>query len=196
MSYRRQLKFRKYTILCVDPGIVATGYAIYFHTLRKDQPSRVLVESGIIRPANRERDINVRASYIAESLQCISQQVNIDRIYIEQPPQTIYNAKQLTKDMIVAKAQSVFKTFSVTYMILGMLHAMRTYTVLPIQWQPSQKKRGVMKIKVWSLRHANEIIKGIGVQSKSLHTKLDENEADAINIGNVVLDKLESGEWQ
>ncbi len=197
MSYWRQLKFRKYTILCVDPGIVATGYAIYTHTLRKGQPSRVLIKSGLIRPSNKEVDINARASYIGESLQCIIREIQIDRVYVEQPPLTIFYAKKLSKDGIIARAQSVFKTFAVAYMILGMLYTIHTCTILPVQWEPSQKKRGVMKIKVWSLRNANKIIKAIGVQSKkSLHTKLDENEADAINIGDVVLSRLESGEWQ
>jgi len=156
----------------------------------------VLVESGLIRPNNREKDINARASYIAGALRFISQQSTIDRVYVEQPPQTIYNARKSTKDRLIARAQSVFKTFAVAYMILGMLYTIRTGTVLPVQWEPSKKKRCGMEIKAWSLNTANEIIKKIGMQPKRLHTKLDENEADAINIGDAILNKLESGEWR
>jgi len=179
----------------VDPGIGVTGYAAYRHTALNGSKCRTLLSSGIIEPLTSSDDIFLRVRSIAQQVQYIANNISIDRLYVEQPPQTVYGGMRLSKNMLIARAQSVFKTFAVAYGILGILDSCHLGVVLPIQWEPSKKQRGGMEIKAWSLQNANRILQATGY-SKKLATKKDINEADAINIGNVVLDKLESGEWK
>ena len=183
-------------MLFVDPGIGVTGYAIYRHTALKGRDNRTLLSSGIVEPLKGDKEILVRSQSIAQQLHFIAGNNSIHKFYVEQPPQTVYGGVRLTKNAIIARAQSVFKTFAVTYNVIGLLgKSYRCGVILPVQWEPSKKQRGGMAIKAWSLQNANSIIEKIG-KPKVLATKKDENEADAISIGSVVLDKLESGEWK
>ncbi len=91
--------------------------------------------------------------------------------------------------MIIARAQSVFKTIGVTYSLyarLRQLMGISLYLVDPVTWQErSRKKREGLDIKDWSLQVANGIINHCTNPAipGELHTEKDKNIADAISMG-------------
>ena len=89
--------------------------------------------------------------------------------------------------MLIARAQSVFKTIGVTYTLYTRLRrftGVNVYLIDPVKWQErSAKARGELDIKEWSLRLANTLLATASTLEANLHTKRDENIADAICMG-------------
>lgn len=188
MKYIQRLKFRPCILAAIDPGVNHTGYAFFRHYYHEGLLTRELFSFGNISPPSDMEELQERAFYIAEvvKLKCLSFSAHL--LYIEEP--VIVYSGNLSRQVILSKASSVFKTSSVAYCILGNLIGTRiiTATIIPRQWQKTKQQRDGLPIKKWSLQEANKLI-----GSQKLITKADENTADAINIGNYALKRLEDG---
>jgi len=189
MSYKIKARNKGLNLLFVDPGIVYTGYAIWNHKYGTGF-LRDIIDVGALESCITHDSILLRARSMAEQTIGICRQYSVDAVWVEQPPQTIYN-QHMPKNALIARAQSVFKTFAVTYNIFGMLCAekIKHYDILPKQWQGKKAKGETVKEK--SIRLANDHLEIFSKFRYRLKTKRDENTADAINIGHHVLDQLE-----
>lgn len=206
------LKRSPLTIMTVDPSVNYTGVSIVKQWVDSFQP--------LPRPAYVFADSMVRCRILdyqlittspelehlcqavrsmAESARCFAEQYQPGLVLIEQPPMTMYN-QQASKPALIARAQSVFQTFSVAYGIYGSLYRnFNCRIILPIHWQLHKKRRGGAEIKDWSLYYANDGISKFCDLAASerfkayLHTKKDENVADAITIALRTFDQFHSG---
>lgn len=179
-----------YSLLSIDPGLVCTGWAAYkLATIGPQLMSCGKVKSEDFQ--DNDEDLIVRLRPIIDCMRGVSSIYRPAVVLIEQPPQTIYGARMLKKDMIVARAQSVFKVFAVLGALIADLRQVscvqHVATILPSQWEYSKKKRGGMDVKQWSLSYANSVIAGrdSALGLPHLHTKEDQNVADAISLGHI-----------
>ena len=188
MSLLGTTNWRGYSLLSIDPGLTCTGWAVF----RMNEGVR-LSACGKVRSEDfmeTDESLPRRLAPILDAMCGVCNQHKPAVVVVEQPPQTIYKAKMLKKEMIIAKAQSVFKTFAVC---AGLLAALRNLekvqlvtTVLPVQWEYGKTKRGGLDVKAWSMKMANEIIDLSGNTVSWLRTQEDQNVADAITMGFLV----------
>lgn len=182
------LKWAGSCYLSIDPGINVTGFSRYDVSLTGISK---LVRYGAIIPPESENNYE-QINYIVDSVSGFDKDFKPGFILVEQPPSTVYGGKQLSKDMLIARAQSVFKTVAVAASILATLrHTSRALRVpiLPVQWQENIKRHKGLTSKEWSLREANKIlIADMQRPANTLHTKQDENIADSITMGRRVFD--------
>jgi hypothetical protein len=168
----------------IDPGINATGFAIYRNSL--EGIAKLVQYGAAVPPANLE-DQHQRTAYVVDKIQGVLNPVGPAFCYVEQPPSTLYGQKSLGKDALIARAQSVFKTVAVCFSILTYLRLNTKcipYPLFPSQWQLSKKQRQGLGTKEWSLGLGNAILeKDMNRPSNTLHTKQDENIADAVVMG-------------
>lgn len=142
-------------------------------------------------PIDNTGSLQQRSSEILDGI--FFSEINDCRIIIvEQPPQTIYNSARMQKNALIGKAQNVMKLFFITgYIIAGLKNSKnlkaKVYTVIPKQWQPGKKQRGgVEDVKKWSIQHASEL-------TPFCKAKIPSDMADAICMGDMILNKIESG---
>ena len=195
MKYRTAVRVRPRFIVCFDPGVKHTGYSVFRHGLSSGKFIRTLSSFGKISPGESFSDeLLARACYISSHAKSICDSVEASAVYVEQPL-VVYGGR-LSKQMILAKASSVFKTIAVAYHISASTQGrkVKSGVIYPNQWEPSKKARAGQEIKAWSLDKANEVIQEFYSKPHHLCTGPDENIADAINIGMKVLDRLENGE--
>ena len=168
-------------ILSIDPGIKHTGVASWEFKIRGMGREGINYAKNI-RPRTKSEGIHDRARDIAQSVLSLTIKDDFDHIVIEQPPQTIYGVKTLKKEMLAARAQSVFKVFAAAYAIVGVLLSTKTVDMcLPIDWE---KHRGKKKAKPWSVETANKLITSFNPTSSLIvDGGVKQNIADAINIG-------------
>lgn len=170
----------------VDPGVNVTGFSVFQTTLTGEHK---LIRYGAAIPPEQFVDEHQRTAYVVDKLGGIFNEVNPVFCYVEQPPFTLYGQKHLSKDGLIARAQSVFKTVAVCFSVLTYL---RTKTkcipmpILPSQWQASKKARNKLGTKEWSLMVANSVlVRDMQRPAGTLHTASDENIADAVSIGKI-----------
>jgi len=194
MLYRELLMLKPIEIAFVDPGIDETGLCIYEHKrIGKNLYERKILHCKRILPISEKGSLQQRSLEIMDNLS--SNLLNCRIVIIEQPPQTIYNSRVSTKKMIIARAQNVFKLFFVVgFLICGLQTRTdlkcKVYSVIPKQWQPGKKQRNGLDIKKWSLNNAQKILMD---QNFPLNQcKVSSDVADAISIGDKILDKIES----
>lgn len=173
----------------IDPGVNATGYAVYQTSLAGI--SKLIRYGAAVPPENFQTE-HERTAYIVDKLQSVLIEVESAFCYVEQPPFTLYNQKSLSNDRLIARAQSVFKTVAVCFSLLTMIRYLRLnrkcipYPLFPTQWQLSKKQRGGLDTKEWSLKIANVILTNDMARPPNvLHTAQDENIADAVVMGNL-----------
>lgn len=175
--------WRGCSFLSLDPGINHTGLARYY--INQDHSLQIREYLTISPPENDEPLI--RAEWIADRAALHVEQHKPAFVFLERPPDTVYHQSRLSQDMLIARAQSVFKTIGVTYTLYTRLRrftGVNVYLVDPVKWQErSQKARGDLDIKEWSLRLANTLLATASNLEANLHTKRDENIADAISMG-------------
>jgi len=96
---------------------------------------------------------------------------------------------------MMAKAKSVMDIIGSCYMIKGYYYKAGMYvrSLDPSEWQPSAIQRA-SETKIWSMANANSILKTLKLD-RVLRTKMDENIADAINIGHTSLRNYSKGIW-
>ena len=169
----------------VDPGVNVTGFSVY-KTAMNGTPQ--LIRYGSAAPPDMFESEHERTAYVVDKLGAVFNEHAPAFCYVEQPPSTLYGQKG-TKDMLIARAQSVFKTVAVCFSILTYLR-IRTkiigVPILPSQWQPSKKARNNLDTKEWSLLYANRILcTDMQRPPGTLHTQADENIADAVSIGKI-----------
>lgn len=188
MSLLNFVKSNPSFFLFVDPSIVNLGYAV-FHCKSPDNKTIVhtLVRSGMYNTSElTDKDTYVRCYAMSEFVMALARESQAKRIYIETPPDTIYEQKNLNKDQIIARAQSVAKLTAATYSIFqaGLDNKFTCLPILPVQWEMVRgKKNG--GAKAWSLQYANT------VAAKDVKQIIkDQNEADAITMGDVIMRKL------
>lgn len=176
-----------FSLLSIDPGLVCTGWAVF--ALDRDGPS--LTACNKIKSSDfqdSDEDLIVRLKPIIDCMRGVCNQYKPAVVLLEQPPQTIYNSKMLKKEMLIAKAQSVFKVFAVLGALIADLRqaasVQHVTTILPSQWEYSKKRRGGLPVKEWSLKYANQILAHNNPEIL-LHTKEDQNVADAISLGHI-----------
>lgn len=187
MSPLGTTNWKGFSLLSIDPGLVCTGWAIF--DLENKGP--MLRTCGRVRSSDfTESDENliVRLNPIVDSMRGVVNQYKPAVVLIEQPPQTIYKSQMLKKEMLIAKAQSVFKVFAVLGALVADLRQASSIqhvtAILPVQWEYSKKKRGGMDVKEWSMQYANNVIADCNL-SLALKTKEDQNVADAISLGHI-----------
>jgi hypothetical protein len=197
MSFSSFLAFNPSCFLFVDPSINSTGYAVY--KCRSVDPHGVaikLVKYGLLKSAKPPADLQVknccRIRDFLQPLLGLCHEFKVKRCYVEEPGQSIYKSKKITKNMIIARARSVAMTMGACQAMVAYVGTeVPTSTFLPADWQPPHNTRKESS-KEWSLRHANSILIVDGFPPE-LQTKADENIADAINFGYVILQKFRIG---
>lgn len=211
-AYLERLHYRQSIILAVDPSVVTTGVCVLRHWMNlptgenKEFPcTREILDHHLVKVDCES--IFDSASRVATHLGGFCQQYKPTILLMEQPPQTLYNQEKEEKkrgknycNILIGRAQSVFKTFAVAYLAMGKIMEAypdtRCVPVLPVQWQLSSKSRGGQDSKEWSLGYANVLLSTWGSKSLGekafLRTKEDANIADAICMANLVCDKLET----
>lgn len=196
MKFQDFLKYNPTNFMFVDPSINNTGYAVYrcsVDLVDKETVHLKLLKYGLLRfPCEYERNNDVRIADFFHPLMALCDEFKVRRCYVEEPGETIYGAKKMTKDGIIARARSVALTMATCHGIIAHIKQKHhCWTFLPADWQPPHQRRKKPS-KEWSLDHANLVLKQQGFPS-TLQTKADENIADAINFGYVILKKYESG---
>lgn len=173
------------SLLVVDPSVNNCGYSIW------NYGTKTLIEYGLIEPGEKT-DIQ-KIMHVAETVIGLARLHNTKRIVIEHVPDTIYNQGKLTRDLLIARAKSVFKTVAVTYTIVGLAKQLNLAVVFvfPVEWQTYLKirKKG-HNIKLRSIEHAQKVMKLYNVKQLDLSApKKRENIADAINLGYYFFEK-------
>jgi hypothetical protein len=167
------------SILCLDPGIGTTGYAVY-----RSLPSKLsLTEYGGFSPDDTLSEF-ARIQLIIDDVMRVIDKYRPQVAYMEQPPYTIYSPGG--RNQIIARAVSVFKTVAVCFSLFTAISRSTKTLVIPVlpsQWQLSPKQRGKRDTKEWSLSVANGIIQREHFGREWLMTSRDENIADAISLG-------------
>lgn len=193
--YNSSIRYFQKTVISIDPGINTTGVAVF----RDDGDSVNLLEAIAIKSPPSLSLASDKVQHITDACLASANHHQCDILVMEIPPSTIYGYSKLNKSKLIARAQSIFKTFWVMGAIAQELQHARFITkrlyVLPVQWEPSKKSRGGMAIKEWSLMNANQLLREQGML-RILGTKADENVADAINIGWKVIHDLRSGSFK
>lgn len=190
------LSSNRSNFMFVDPSINATGLAIYDCQENGGQIESTLRISDLVRVDKEELATWDRALIMCERIQAFANQYQVQRIYIEEPPGTLYQGQMQQGNIgqLIGRANKIFKLTAVVYGLLGLLHhsyPKKVKTFLPIDWEPHFSHRKGMAIKDWSMWHANLVLEKQGCSL--LKTKLDENVADAINQGYFLIQKFTSG---
>lgn len=177
------------SLLAVDPSVNSCGYSVWNYGRKS------LIDYGLIEPG--EKSDLYKVLHVSETLIGIARLYSVKTIYIENIPDTLYNQKNLSRDMLIAKAQSVFKTVSVIYTIVGLAQQLNATIVfvLPTEWQNFLKlrKKG-FNIKRRSVEHAQKVMNLYTVKKMDLSAPLKrENIADAINIGYYYFERKDCG---
>lgn len=177
------LKLSAKYIVSIDPSINNIGVAVFVidAKITSKQVDFKLHDHRLIE-SYESSDLHVKCRFMSESVLSLISGFNgkVPYLIIEQPPLTIYNNKFLSKDGLIARAQSVFKLFAVYGSIVSRVSNVNIIPVLPSQWQPSKKERAGVDIKDWSISKARKI----------LSTVKSEHVADAINIGLFGINKI------
>lgn len=184
-------------VLFLDPSINFTGWACYRLWRAEHQVHTVLHAYGVIEPLGETVEART-VSMVARGIQTFLA-APCTAAVIELPPDTIYGAKVMTKDMIIAKAESVFKTYGVA---MALLCGIRTTgkqatTIYPRQWELDhrpRKKLGFKDVKAWSMSVANDVLDRSGFTRETLETRKEQNAADAITMGERILPRLLAGD--
>src|SRR5262245_41479578 len=111
MSLLGTTNWNGYSLLSIDPGLTCTGWAVF-----SVEPAPKLKACGKVRSSDfkeNDEDLLIRLAPIVDCMRGVANLHRVAVVAIEQPPQTIYKGKMLKRDMLIAKAQSVFKTFAV-----------------------------------------------------------------------------------
>lgn len=119
----------------------------------------------------------------------------INAVIIE-TPEIVYSRQGGIKQ-IIARAASLMDTSFVAaalWMHARFLH-FDVRTIKPREWQSRRTKSRAFNSKQWSLLMANAVLKQHG-QSEELKTKKEENIADAIVMGKLLIEPIFSGEIQ
>lgn len=198
MNFLNFLDCNPSTFLFVDPGINTTGVAVYRAKLQEKQMTTQLLLSDHIDVDKEDMSTMDRVHRMVETIILDVSAHQVQHIFIEEPPSTIYQPEgKSDEDNLIARAQSVFKTIAVMYGLAGMLIGKKVISKIhafaPVEWQPHHTHRKHMTMKQWSLWHANLVRNKWFPGQKPLTTKKEENEADAINQGYFLLQKLSTG---
>jgi len=152
-----------------------------------------LIKSRIILDEQcNERDNFQRIRDIILSLQGICREYKVVRCYLEEPPPTVYQQKA-PMHILMARAKSTAQVMAACHAILAAIYhenKIQCQTFWPSDWQVNAQRRK-QNSKEWSLHNANIILKEQGLPA-TLHTEADENIADAIVFGYMILQKFES----
>lgn len=176
----------------IDPSMNTMGWAIYELSRVNFQVQSRLKSFGLVTPTDPDASAQDRICCVVNQMLALYQQHKCRVAIIEKPPDTIYGANKMKPFMVVARAQSIFKVYAVALAIYSAFRAEQCQMVLPSQWEPSKKERGGRDIKEWSLLNANLMLQRTGFQEK-LKTKVDENIADAISLGERMIPYLLAG---
>ncbi len=176
-------------MLFVDPSINKLGIAIYRCT---SEDGKTLVHKLIKSECHVDIDTSVstdiRCRNMYRYVKAIVNENECKKVYIEIPPDTIYEQKRLTKDDVIARAASICKLNAVTYSIFAhLVDTVPCHGILPAQWEVRKGQGGA---KLWSLNYANLILRQNKIVRELREGTKDQNEADAITMGDIVIRKL------
>lgn len=180
-------------VLFLDPSINFTGYAVYRLERINFAVQTRLTQYGVVESPQVGSATERTYSMVRRCLEH-----SCTAAVIELPPDTIYGYKQLSKDMLVTKAESVFKTYGVAMSLLCGLRALgrQAATIYPRQWELDhrpRKKLGYADVKEWSMAIANRALERDGFLNQPLHTRKEQNAADAVTMGERLLPALLDG---
>jgi hypothetical protein len=175
-------------IMAIDAALENTGYCMYA-VCPKTFAHRI-TDIGVITTEPGE-DLDSRVRKVITEITNIGIRCQINCYLIEQPPQTIYG-QGAPVNVVIGRASKMFGVFASAFGLMGYFHAHGLYhrMILPVEWQPQFKKKGMSK--PWSLRQAANVLK---------HLRYDYNIgdndhiADAINIGRKAILNYYEKKW-
>lgn len=170
----------------LDPSVNNCGFAVYnvgYFECDLGYRSKLL-DFGVIKSSYKEAT-SVKIRQVLRMSNDIFSNHTCSHIVIEVPPQTIYGIDTMTPDMIVARAQSVFKTVAISHVLYhdSISRGRSAMMVLPVQWEPGKSERGGLAIKEYNVQEANRIIKKNNFSSRLSSGGREENAADAVVMG-------------
>lgn len=187
-SFLEYVKYSPNCFLFVDPSIATMGLAAYQCKVTDNRVSNHLIYSEVVCRSTVEEPLHIRCRTMYRFVLGMVRELNVSRVYIEIPPETIYDQKNLDRNQIIARANSIFKLNAVTYSIFTALaDTVRAFPILPVEWEIVRNKKG--GAKEWSLGYANLILTQ-QKKNRQLKEGKEQNEADAITMGDVILRKL------
>lgn len=190
MSFKLSSLNTSRRLISCDPSFVNTAIAAW--EWDKANRRRKLLEYRAVKDTSNSNNLADRIDTICTQCLSFSEKHSADFFVIERPPQTLYGQSGPLKTAKQAsqRAQSIFKLCyivgGVIQLHLYKLPKIKMHWIEPSQWQPSAKDRGLQTTKEWSLFEANELI------GDRLNPLKNHNIADAIMIGWVAIDKLET----
>lgn len=170
----------------LDPSVNNCGFSVYkvCHFSSELGYKSSLLDFGVIKSDYKEKT-SMKIRQVLRMSSDIFSNHACSHIVIEVPPQTIYGIDTMTPDMIVARAQSVFKTVAVSHVLYhdSVSRGRSAMMVLPVQWEPGKSERGGLAIKAYNVEEANRIIKKNNFSSRLTAGGREENAADAVVMG-------------
>jgi hypothetical protein len=186
-SFLEYVRYNHNCFLFVDPSIANMGLAAYQCTSDGKTVSSSLIHSEVVCRKTTDEPTHVRCRTMYRYVIAKVNELKVSRVYIEVPPDTIYEQKKLDRNQLIARAVSVFKLQAVTYSIFGALaDIVKAFPISPCEWEVVKGKGGA---KAWSLGYANLILTQ-QKKNRQLKEGVEQNEADAITMGDVILRKL------
>lgn len=184
-------------ILLLDVSITMTGYA-FFKVSTGNSFAFQLVDFGVIDSTVTAVgvDTDSRTRLLLGEVATLVDRHKINCLIVEEPPETTYGWKTMTKVAIVGRSAKLSKVVAAVYGIVGyaFITHLNCRLIAPVQWQAGRARASKMKSKPWSIKAANAVLKYLRNQRK---LKADEDHtADAINIGIHAITKFSNKEWE
>lgn len=189
MSLANSVRFNPLSIAFIDPSINKLGLAIYRCTSTDGKAlAHELTKSECHVDIDTSVPTDIRCRNMYRYVSAVIRENSCKKVYIEIPPDTIYDQHKLTKDQVIARAASICKLNAVTYSIFAhLVDVVPCHGILPAQWEV---RKGPGGAKLWSLNYANLILRQNGIVRELREGTKDQNEADAITMGDIVIRKL------
>lgn len=177
--------------LFLDPSVNTTGWSLYkidFDAAGDLATGKYwkerLVDYGLLR--------NFTDNTLAAITSCGRQVIDlinkskVDAVIVE-TPEIIYAGKMDMKKLL-AKAASTLETAmaAAAMLVAAQCSKKDTAMIRPREWQMGHARPKKVDSKVWSMTVANSILAQAGFATR-LHTKNDENVADAIAMGSLLM---------
>lgn len=176
-------------ILSLDLSMAATGYCV----LRCYSDGDIEIAKAGLLSTDKDSEDEDRICKLAWDVAALARLIDMNphKVFsVIEKPRAAYGGKKTSFRSQLAKGNSLFKVFMAYGAVFHELRKTcgKCIQISPVQWESKIKQKG-RNIKEVSLELANKRLQGKRVsvngisRSLSLETKLDQNIADAINIG-------------
>lgn len=173
-----------------------TGYAVYSVATKKNPTAedffdRKLVRYGLWDGSKASEGLGGSTLFMRAELECFLKSLDRDHLTIDgavvETPEIVFSGKKNFQQTL-SRVSSILETSFIAGMFWESLRMddIRVCTLPPRGWQQYRKKSRKVHSKDYSLMMANHILRGV-TPTKILHTQKDENIADAITMGELLL---------